>query len=165
MGDDMSHRAVFGDDDDRNGDDVLLLEENEDEAREREIENRKLSTTVPSLMEENESMTIKEGSLDDEVEKEQNIILKADEEEKKVTPVPSSELISDISLEKGVESAIEATEGQIVSEEALGNKDLLLESDAPTKVTDTLPESTLNIKGENFSSSISETKEESLIDF
>ena len=67
------------------------------------------------------------------VKKEQNIIVKADEEEKKVTSVPSSELISDISLEKGVESAIEAKEGQIVPEEVLGNKDLLLESDAPTK--------------------------------
>merc|ERR1711963_1142906 len=61
--DDMSHRAVFGDDDDRNDEDVLLLDENEDEVRERENENRKLSTTVPSLMEENESMTINVGSL------------------------------------------------------------------------------------------------------
>ena len=163
--DDMSHRAVFGDDDDRNDDDVLLLEENEDEAREREIENRKLSTTVPSLMEENESMTIKEGSLDDEVEKEQNIILKADEEEKKVTPVPSSELISDISLETGVESAKDAKESLNISEEVIGGKNLLLESDAPTTVTETFPEASLNVKGENFSSSISEAKEEPLIDF
>merc|ERR1712043_115855 len=115
--------------------------------------------------EENESMTINVGSLDDKGKKGQNIIVKADEEEKKVTPVPSSELISDISLEKGVESAKDAKESLNISEEVIGGKNLLLESDAPTTVTETLPEASLNVKGENFSSSISEAKEEPLIDF
>merc|ERR1712241_229483 len=74
--DDMSHRAVYGDDDDRNEEDVLLLDENEEEVRERENENRKLSTTVPSLMEENESMGLRD--IKDNLK--QNIEVKSDEE-------------------------------------------------------------------------------------
>merc|ERR1712141_961056 len=89
--DDMSHRAVFGDDDDRNDDDVLLLDENEEETKERENENRKLSTTVPSLMEENESMGLK----DVKDNPRENIDVKSDEEVKQKEPVSTSDLLTD----------------------------------------------------------------------
>jgi len=153
--DDMSHRAVFGDDDDRNDEDVLLLDENEDEVRERENENRKLSTTVPSLMEENESMGLKDvkDNLREDIE------VKSDEEGKQEEPVSTSDLLTDKSLEAEVESAIEAKECQDISEDIEG---LLLESDVSKKVKDALPEASPT----NFTSSISEAKkEESLIDF
>merc|ERR1719270_509192 len=149
--DDMSHRAVFGDDDDRNDEDVLLLDENEDEVRERENENRKLSTTVPSLMEENESM----GLRDVKFELKDDSKVKSDEEGKKKEPVSTSDLLS----ESEVESAIEAKKCQDISEDIEG---LLLESDVSKKMKDSSPDASPT----NFTSSISEAKkEESLIDF
>jgi len=160
--DDMSHRAVFGDDDDRNEEDVLLLDENEDETKERENENRKLSTTVPTMKEENELMGLNDATGDDKNDSSQNTQEKLVDEGKKEENVSSSELISDKSLEPAVESAIEAKECQDISEDIEG---LLLQSDVSKVVTETLPDAPLTSKDSNFTSSISEAKEEPLIDF
>jgi len=160
--DDMSHRAVFGDDDDRNEEDVLLLDENEDETKERENENRKLSTTVPTMKEENELMGLNDATGDDKNDSSPSIQEKLVDEGKKEENVSSSELISDKSLEPAVESAIEAKECQDISEDIEG---LLLQSDVSKVVTETLPDAPLTSKDSNFTSSISEAKEEPLIDF
>merc|ERR1712135_61011 len=144
-----SHRAVFGDDDDRNEEDVLLLDE-----------NRKLSTTVPTMKEENELMGLNDAAGDDKNDSSQNTQEKLVDEEKKEENVSSSELISDKSLEPAVESAMEAKECQDISEDIEG---LLLQSDVSKVVTETLPDAPLTSKDSNFTSSISEAKEEPLI--
>ena len=107
--DDMSHRAVFGDDDDRNDDDVLL-EEDEEEAKEREKENRKLSTTVPSLMEENAALDMQH-KADDSTDVSRH----AEGDKHKVRPGASTVLSSDSSYVQEIETALEAKEVPVIS--------------------------------------------------
>ena len=151
--DDMSHRAVYGDDDDRNEEDVLLLDENEDEAKEREKENRKLSTTVPSLIEENETLGLKNDFSSE--------ILATDLEDiEQSKNVPSiGEKDSIISTE--IETAMEAKEGTaVVSDDFI--KDDFLSQDKLPQAEETSPKDPLDINLEAKNKGI---KEEQLIDF
>ena len=151
--DDMSHRAVYGDDDDRNDEDVLLLDENEDEAKEREKENRKLSTTVPSLIEENETLGLKNDFSSE--------ILATDLEDiEQSKNVPSiGEKDSIISAE--IETAMEAKEGTaVVSDDFI--KDDFLSQDKLPQAEETSPKDPLDINLEAKNKGI---KEEQLIDF
>ena len=151
--DDMSHRAVYGDDDDRNEEDVLLLDENEDEAKEREKENRKLSTTVPSLIEENETLGLKNDFSSE--------ILATDLEDiEQSKNVPSiGEKDSIISTE--IETAMEAKEGTaVVSDDFI--KDDFLSQDKIPQAEETSPKDPLDINLEAKNKGI---KEEQLIDF
>ena len=151
--DDMSHRAVYGDDDDRNDEDVLLLDENEDEAKEREKENRKLSTTVPSLIEENETLGLKNDFSSE--------ILATDLEDiEQSKNVPSiGEKDSIISTE--IETAMEAKEGTaVVSDDFI--KDDFLSQDKLPQAEETSPKDPLDINLEAKNKGI---KEEQLIDF
>ena len=138
------------------------IDENEDETKDRENENRKLSTTVPTMKEENELMGLNDATGDNKNDSNPSIQEKLVDEGKKEENVSSSELISDKSLEPAVESAIEAKECQDISEDIEG---LLLQSDVSKVVTETLPDAPLTSKDSNFTSSISEAKEEPLIDF
>ena len=151
--DDMSHRAVYGDDDDRNEEDVLLLDENEDEAKEREKENRKLSTTVPSLIEENETLGLKNDFSSE--------ILATDLEDiEQSKNVPSiGEKDSIISTE--IETAMEAKEGTaVVSDDFI--KDDFLSQDKIPQAEENSPKDPLDINLEAKNKGI---KEEQLIDF
>merc|ERR1711894_668653 len=122
--DDMSHRAVFGDDDDRNDEDVLLLEENEEEAKEREDENRKLSTTIPSLMEENISMTQNLEHKDEYTPNTHGLKLHDEGEEKEKSKSPSG-ILDDSSMLLEVETAMEAKEIPEISGDLLGDESVV----------------------------------------
>ena len=151
--DDMSHRAVYGDDDDRNEEDVLLLDENEDEAKEREKENRKLSTTVPSLIEENETLGLKNDFSSEILATE----LEEIEQSKKVPSIGEKDSI--ISAE--IETAMEAKEGtEVVSDDFI--KDDFLIQDKLPQAEETSPKDPLDINLEATNKGI---KEEQLIDF
>jgi len=122
--DDMSHRAVFGDDDDRNDNDVLL-EEDEEESEVRENENRKLSTTVPSLMEENAAL-----DMHHEPDESTNVSKQSEGDEPKVIPGASTVLSSDSSDVQEVETALEAKEVLVMTENGSNNeKDSQIQAD------------------------------------
>merc|ERR1711981_625491 len=150
--DDMSHRAVYGDDDDRNEEDVLLLDENEDEAKEREKENRKLSTTVPSLIEENETLGLKNDFSSEILATD----LEEIEQSKNVPSIGEKVIIS-----AEIETAMEAKEGtEVVSDDFI--KDDFLIQDKLPQSEETSPKDPLDINLEATNKGI---REEQLIDF
>jgi len=151
--DDMSHRAVYGDDDDRNDEDVLLLDENEDEAKEREKENRKLSTTVPSLIEENETLGLKNDFSSEILATDLEDI----EQSKNVPSIGEKDSI----ISTDIETAMEAKEGTaVVSDDFI--KDDFLSQDKLPQAEETSPKDPLDINLEAKNKGI---KEEQLIDF
>ena len=165
--DDESHRAVCGDDDDRNDEDVLLLDESEEDIKEREKENRKLSTTVPTLMEENESLGLRQGLEHADVGKSETNVVKEDKkEEGNADNVPSGGVLTGSSMVTEVETAVEAKEISDVSEDLFNEKTSPLESDILNKSLPKKMETSSDVPLDiTLGSTTQGMKEESLIEF
>ena len=165
--DDESHRAVCGDDDDRNDEDVLLSDESEEDIKEREYENRKLSTTVPTLMEENESLGLRRDLEHAEEEKNEINVVKEDEKaDGNAEHALSDEVLTRHSMVTVVETAVEAKEISDASEDLLNEKnsslaDDILNKSSPKKI-ETSSDVALDI---SLGSTTQELKEETLIEF